>query len=170
MTLLSSNMLGGMSKWHLEKHSVWGSCSAYAMGGVAGILCVSDKAMSTVAFCWHGKVTGHKRMPVDVQPELVNIYLQACCCHSWTCTYFFWASLSSCGKDNWEIVKPVVRVLDLEWYDLIVDIYIHAWSISTFCLEMSLLTCLQFPCMIIYNHARVSHIPSTFGNTESLFQ
>lgn len=165
-------MLGGMSKWHLEKHSMWGSCLSYAMAGVAGILRVSDEAMSTVAFCWHGKVTRHKWMPVDVQPELVNIYFQACCCHSWTCTYFFWASLSSCGKDNWEIVKPVVRSLYLgfkHWIgsDMTNCRYLYSCikHIHLF-LKMSLFTCLKFPYMLNYNHAKVSHIHSTFGNTE----
>lgn len=102
--------------------------------------------MSTVAFCWHGKVTRHKWMPVDVQPELVNIYFQACCCHSWTCAYYIWASLSSCGKDNWEIVKPVVKALYLELYigfaptdetNCKVDIYIHALSIHIFFFKKS---------------------------------
>lgn len=168
-------MLIGMSKWHLEKHSMWGSCLCLCYGWRCWhLLHVRWSHMSTVAFCWHGKVTRHKRMPVDVQPELVNIYFQACCCHSWACTYFFWASLSSCSKDNWEIVKPVVKVLYLElkhWFDFAPTDETNCIVIVDVCFKhtyfkMSLFCCFKFPYMINHNQVKVSHFLFTFGKVE----
>lgn len=90
--LLHWKTLEGMRKWHLEKHSMQGtwSCSGFRPQCSPH---VQWSHMSILAFYWHGKVMGHEWMPVELQPELVNIYFQAHCCQRRTNIHFCGASL-----------------------------------------------------------------------------
>ena len=91
--LLHSETLEGMRKWHLGKHSRRGPCSCSGW-------CprhsphVRWSCTSILAFYWHGRVTGVQRMPAELQPELVNIYFQACRCQRWSLRIYFCGALS----------------------------------------------------------------------------
>lgn len=82
-----------MRKWHLGKHSRRGPCSCSGW-------CprhsphVRWSCTSILAFYWHGKVTGPQRMPAELQPELVNIYFQACRCQRWSLRIYSCGALS----------------------------------------------------------------------------
>lgn len=85
--LLHLKTVEGMGKLHLGKHSTWGPCSCSGWHPRHS-LHLRWSRTSILAFFWHGKVTGHEGIPAEQQPEVVNIYFQACCFHSMTNTWY----------------------------------------------------------------------------------
>lgn len=110
--LLHSETLEGMRKWHLGKHSTRGPCSCSGWCPRHSLHFQWSRT-SILAFYWHGKVTGHEGMPVELWPELVNIYFQACCCLRWAYTYVSFGG--SCGKDNWKIRMLCPNLNRIQW-------------------------------------------------------